>query len=213
MKFYSRVPLRFHIPDRVEQLHPRDALAAVEHQVLQQGKFLVGEHNGLSGAPGRMLQPVQFQVAGAQGQPRLPLAAQQSAAPRPQFVQAERFRHQIVGPAVEAPHPRVHLLPRGQHHHRKIGAHQANLVEDAFSVLHRQIQIQNGQVGQILAERLHGGASIERHPDAMPVGLQPASQKQPQRLVIFGDQQSHGSLSHGAAPPLRHLPPDSPEPL
>ena len=80
---------RLQVPDRVEQFDPRHALAAIQHQVLEQRKFLVGEHNRLPAAAGGVVQPVQLQIAGAQLQARLALAPQQGPAAGAQFVQAE----------------------------------------------------------------------------------------------------------------------------
>src|ERR1035437_1025264 len=51
------------IPYRVQQLYPRHAETAVEHQVLQQGKLLVGEYDRAPRSMCGMLQAVQFQVA------------------------------------------------------------------------------------------------------------------------------------------------------
>ena len=148
---------RLHVPDRIQQFHPRDALAAVEHQVLEQGEFLVGEHDRLARAAGRMVQTVQFQVAGAQLQPRLALAPQQGPAAGPQFMQAEGLDHQIVGAPVQAAHARVHLLARGQHQHRQVGVQRRELFKHLLAVLDRHVQIENGQVGHVLAKCLHRG--------------------------------------------------------
>ena len=135
-----------------------------------------------------MIQPVQFQVAGTQQQPRLALAAQQGTATRPQFVQAEGLQHKIVGPAIQAAHPRVHLLPRGQHQHRQVGVQSAKLREHLLAVFHRHVQIENGQVGQLLAKCLHRGSSVVDQANAMPVGLQTTAEKHSQCPVVFGDQ-------------------------
>ena len=135
-----------------------------------------------------VIQPVQFQIAGAQLQPRLALAPQQRPAAGAQLMQAEGLGHQVVGAAVEAANPRVHLLPRGQHQHRQVGIERANLFEHLLAVLDRHVQIENGQIGHLLAKGLDGRPSVVGQANAMPVGLQPPAQKQSQRLVVFGDQ-------------------------
>ena len=56
---------RLQIPHRIEHLDPRDTLAAVQKQVLEQGKFLVGENDQSASAPRRVVQPVQLKIAGA----------------------------------------------------------------------------------------------------------------------------------------------------
>ncbi len=122
-----------------------------------------------------MVQPVQFQVAGAQQQPRLALAAQQGPAAGPQLMQAEGLQHQIVGPEVQAADARVHLLPRGQHQHRQVGVQGAKLLEHLLAVFDRHVQIENGQVGHLLAKCLHRGSSVVDQANAMPVGLQAAA--------------------------------------
>ena len=144
---------------------------------------------------GRVIHAVQFQVAGAQQQLGFPLAPQQGAAPGAQFVQAERLGHQVVGAAVEAADPRFHFLTRGQHQHGQIGIHHAHFFEHLLAILHRQVQIEDGQVGQILAKRLHGGNAIAGHAHAMAVRLQPPAQKRSQRPIVFRNQQSHRNLS------------------
>ena len=103
-------------------------------------------------------------------------------------MQAEWLDHQVVGPAVEAPDARFHLLAGGEHQHRQIGIEGADLLEYLLSVLDRHIQIENGQIGHLLAKRLHRGASIAGQANAISVRLQAAAQKQPQRLVVFGNQ-------------------------
>ncbi len=139
-------------------------------------------------APRGVVQPVQFQVAGAQLQPRLPLAAQQRPAARPQFVQAERLRHQVIGAAVEATHARVHLLPGRQHQHRQIGIQRANFLEHLLAILDGHIQVENRQVRHLLAKCLHRRGAIAGKTNTMPIGLQAAAQKLPQCLVVFGDE-------------------------
>ena len=139
-------------------------------------------------AAGRVVQPVQFEVAGPQQQPRLALAAQQSPAAGAQLVQAEGLDHQVVGAEVQAADARVHLLPGGQHQHRQIRVERAHLFEHLLAVLDRHVEIENGQVGRFLAKCLDRCGSIVGQADTVPVGLQAAAQKQPQRLVVFGDQ-------------------------
>ena len=107
-----------------------------------------------------MIQPVQFQIAGAQLQPCLPLAPQQRPAARAQFVQAEWLRHQVVGAPIEAADARVHFLARGQHQHRQIGIESAHLFEHLLAILDRHVQIEDGQVGHLLAKCLHGGPAV-----------------------------------------------------
>ena len=118
----------------------------------------------------------------------LAFAAQQGTAPRAQLMQAERLGHQVVRSAIEAAHPGVDLLPSGQHQHRQIGIERAYFFEHLLTVLHRHVQVQNGQIGHLGAKRLHGGAAIVGHADAVTIGLQPSAQKQPQRSVIFGNE-------------------------
>ena len=179
---------RLQIPHRIEQLDPRDTLAAVLKQMLEKREFLVGENDQATPAPRRVIQPVQFQIAGPQLQPRLALAAQQSTAPRAQLMQAERLGHQVVRSAIEAAHPRVDLLPSGQHQHRQIGIERANFFEHLLAILHRHIQVQNGQIRHLGAKRLNGGSAVVGHADTVTVGLKSPAQKQPQSSVIFGNK-------------------------
>ena len=64
----------------------------------------------------------------------------------------------------------------------------ANLLEHLLAVLDRHVQIENGQIGHLLAKCLDGGSAIMGQANAMPVGLQSPAQKQSQRLVVFGNQ-------------------------
>ena len=121
-------------------------------------------------------------------------------------MQTERFNHQVVGSSVEAPDPRIHLLARGQHQYGQIGVEGANLRQYLFAVLHRHVQVKNGQVRHVLPKCLHRGPAVAGQPNPMPVSLQPAAKKQSQCLVVFCDQQPHGSLSgSGIRPPRPSL--------
>jgi hypothetical protein len=122
-----------------------------------------------------VIQPVQLQVSGAQLQPRLPLAPQQGSAARPQLMQTEWLHHQVVGPKIEAADPRVNLLPGGKHQNRQIEVEQANLDQRLFAVLNRHVEVENGEVGHLLAERLHGLRSVVDQPNPMPICLQAAT--------------------------------------
>ena len=143
---------------------------------------------GIAAAAGGVVQPVQFQVAGAQLQPRLALAPQQCPAAGPQLMQAEGLDHQVVGAQIEAANACVHLLPGGEHQHRQIGVERADLLEHLFAILDRHVQVENGQIGHLLAKGLHRCSPVVGQANTMPVGLQAAAQKQSQCLVIFGDQ-------------------------
>ncbi len=91
-------------------------------------------------------------------------------------------------PQVQAADARIHLLASSQHQHRKIRVQHAHFFEHLLSILDRHIEIENGQVGQLLAKCLHCGGSILSHANLVTVGLQATAQEQPQRLVVFGDQ-------------------------
>ncbi len=138
-----------------------------------------------------MFHAVQFQVAGAQQQPGFALAAQQSAAAGSQFVQAEGLGHKVVGAAVETAHARLHLLASGKHQNRQIGVDEPDLLEHLFAVHHRQAEIQDGQIGQLLPEGFHGPCAIGHYRHAMPIGLEPAGEKHSQCSVVVCNQQSH----------------------
>ena len=170
------------------KLNPRNALAAVQQQMFEQCKFLVREHDQARAPARRVVQPVQFQISGTQPQPRIPLAPQQRPAACAQLMQAERLGHQVVGAPVKAAHARVYLLARGQHQHRQVGIQDTNFLEYLLAILHRHIQVKNGQIGHILAKCFHGGSAVVRHSNAVPIGFEAAAQKQPQRLVVFGYQ-------------------------
>src|SRR5579862_9666054 len=98
---------RLHLPHRVEQLHARHAVAAMQHEVLEQSELLVGQFECMSGAARRMLQPADFEVAGVQGEARIALAAEQSAAAGAEFLKAERLQQKIVGAAVKTTDARL----------------------------------------------------------------------------------------------------------
>ena len=103
-------------------------------------------------------------------------------------MQTERLDHQIVCAAIQAAHAGVHFLTRGQNQNGKIGVHGAYFVQHLFPVLDGHIQIENGKIRHLLAECLDCGRSIVSHAHSVPVSLEPSAQKQPQRLVVFGDQ-------------------------
>ncbi len=156
--------------------------------MLQQRKLLVGENNLSSTAPRRVLEPVQLQIARAQFEPRLPFSAQQRPASCAQLMQAERLGHQIVGAPVQAAHPRVDLLTRGQHQHRKIRIEQSHFFKHLLAILHWHVQVKNCQIRQLLAKCLHRRAAIIGQVDAMPVSLKATAEELSQRLVVFGNE-------------------------
>jgi hypothetical protein len=102
-------------------------------------------------------------------------------------MQAERFQHQIVGAAIETANPRVDLLACCQHQHRQISIHDSQLLQYLFSILYRQIEIQDCEVGNLIAKRIDGGSAVMDQTDPMPFGFQTAHQEQAQRLIVFGD--------------------------
>jgi hypothetical protein len=103
-------------------------------------------------------------------------------------MKAEGLNHQVISAKIKAPNPRIHLLPCGQNQHRKVRVQISNLFEDLFPVLDRHVEIQDGQIGQVLTKGLYGGSSIVGQTNTMSVSLQTPAQKQSQRLVVFGDQ-------------------------
>jgi prophage DNA circulation protein len=103
-------------------------------------------------------------------------------------MKAEGFDHQVVRTEVKATDARIHLLPGSQNQYRQVSVQTSNLCEDLFPILDRHVEIQNGQIGQVLTKGLYGGSSIMGQANAMSVSLQTPAQKQSQRLVVFGDQ-------------------------
>jgi hypothetical protein len=87
------------------------------------------------------------------------------------------FRDQIVGPVIEASNPRVNFVPAGEHEDGQFGMDPAHLHKCNFAILDGQIQIKNRQVRQFISEGLYSLAAIVDIVHAMPVGLQPSSQK------------------------------------
>jgi hypothetical protein len=63
-----------------------------------------------------------------------------------------------------------------------------HLFEHLLAILHRHVQIENGQIRQLLSKCLHRRAAIVGQVDAMSIGLQTAAQELPQRFVVFGNE-------------------------
>jgi hypothetical protein len=112
-------------------------------------------------------------------------------------MQAEGLDHEIVGAQIEAADTCVDFLASGKHQDRQAVVNGSNLGQDLLPVFHGQIEIENGQVGQFLFERLDRGAAVMGYVDAVSVDLKSATQKRSKGFVILSDQQSHGSLSLG----------------
>jgi hypothetical protein len=90
-------------------------------------------------------------------------------------VKAEGFGHQVVGAAVKAADPRINLLPGGEDEHRQIHIECANLFEDLLAVLDRHTEVEDGEIGQVLAKGLNGGSAVMGKSNPMPVGFQTAA--------------------------------------
>jgi hypothetical protein len=126
-------------------------------------------------------------IAGAQLQAGLALAAQQRPAARPQFVQAEGLQHEIVGAAVKTAYARIDLLPSGEHQDRQFSVEGTKLFEHLFTVFHRQIQVKDGEVGQLLAEGLHGCSAVQRQAHPVAIGFQATAQEHAQCPIVLGN--------------------------
>jgi hypothetical protein len=100
-------------------------------------------------------------------------------------MQAERFQHQIVGAAIQAPYPRLDLLARGQDQYGEVGVKGAYLFKNLLAVFDRHIEIENGQVRQLLPEGLNRRSAVLRQTDAVSVCLKATAQEHSQRFVVF----------------------------
>jgi hypothetical protein len=135
-----------------------------------------------------MLEPVQFEIARTKLEASFTLAAQQSAAAGAELVQAEGLQHEIVCPVVETADTGFDLLTCGKHKDGKVCVNGTYLFEDLFAILDGHVEVEDGQVRQLLPESFNRHGSVPSQPDAMAVRLETSDEKHAKSSVVFCDE-------------------------
>ena len=157
-------------------------------------------------APGDLLCRVDLQVADAIDRRRLPVPAPHH---RPhagqQLLPGERLDQVVVGPQVQALHPVLHAVPRGQAEHRRAARSRRRSVwRIANPSFARQHHVQQHRVVRVRLRQVQRLVPVVRQVDGVPLVAQPVGQRAGQRRMIFGDQDPHRPFNSpfGLAAPI-----------
>ena len=106
-------------------------------------------------------------VSGGGGSSRRASAAQDRSHARRQLAQAERLGHVIVGAEIEAGDAVRFARPRRQHddRHRRGFGPAAQQPADLGTAEHRQVEIENDEIGRLVRNRSKGGISAAHNVD------------------------------------------------
>jgi len=119
-------------------------------------------------------------------------APEQRAHARGQLGHGEGLDHVVVGAQVEAPHPVLDGVARGQHQHRDRALGRPQAPQRLESVHLRQADVENHQVEALLGGGEHRLLAARSHVHRVTLGFQDPAQARRQGRVVFHDQQSHG---------------------
>jgi hypothetical protein len=143
--------------------------------MFEQCEFLVGKLDRLISSAGRVFQAIELEIARTQLEASFPFAAEQCPAASPKLMEAEGLDHEVVCAEIQATNTGVDLLTGGQDQNREVKVQCTDLLQHLFTILHWHIQIENGQVRQILTEGFNGSASIKCQSNTMSISLKPAA--------------------------------------
>jgi hypothetical protein len=124
-----------------------------------------------------------------------PAAAHHGANARFEFGGLERLQHVVVGAGVEALHPVVQLVARGQHDHGRMTVALTEAREQRHAVDAGQAQIEDHEFVAVLRERLFGEDAVVDHVDCEAGLFETALDAACDWAVIFDQKESHGFRS------------------
>src|SRR2546423_7929173 len=184
-------------PHALEDDRPREDLARIHHEELEQRELGARELDRIAVAPHLTRPRVELQVGeaknlvGAVGGP-----AQQRADPGDELLQGERLRHVVVGARIEPGHPVLDLVAGRQHQHGHTVSRPAQTPADLEPVDDRHQHVEDDGVRLRLAvsqarQRL---AAVGRQLDLVSLELECALERLADRAFIVYDEDSHGPI-------------------
>ncbi|CAI9009246.1 hypothetical protein EMIT0158MI4_80024 [Burkholderia ambifaria] len=191
-------------PHRVQQVHPREHLARMPREEIQQVEFARREVDARAvdaRFPRDRVDRQPGHVERARIDPRIARervdAPQQRLDPRDEFQHRERFRQIVVGAELEAEDP-VHLArARAGNDDRRVARHRAGAPADFQPVDAGQHQVEDQRVPVALLEQAQAFRAVRAVHDFVALVAQVQAQHVGDVGVVFDDQDAFGVVHGG----------------
>src|SRR6516225_413222 len=179
------------LPDLIQQAVPRNHLAAMRDEVLEQPELPSRHRDGLPPFPELGRLEVDHDVAegvNARGPRAAADAAQQRLDPRRQLHEPERLRHVVVRAELQADHLVDLLAPGGQHEDRHAAPLGAKSLADLHAAELREHHVQDDDVGGVLARGRKPRLAVPRERDLVPFVREAVAERGRHRGVVLDEE-------------------------
>ena len=158
--------LGFELPDVDKQLTAGDALTTAEHEVLEEGKLLGSEGDLPAAALDEMIDPVEFEVAGAKDLVgELRTATEEGAAAGGELEEAEGLQQAVIGAHIETLDAGMEIAAAGEDQKSGVRALRLEIGEDFDAVAVGEAEVKDDQVRLVF-----GGVAKRRVSIVQPLG-------------------------------------------
>src|SRR6185312_4798707 len=180
-------------PDALEDQRPRQHLARVEEEQLEQRELGPRQLDPLAAARHLARAGIELDVGEAERLAgAVAGAAQQRADAREQLLERERLRQVVVGAGVEPLDPVLDLRARGQHQDRNLAALAAQRPRDLEPVDARHQHVEHHRVGlRLVLEALERLRPVLGQLDLVALELERAPQRLPDGPLVVDHQDLH----------------------
>ena len=103
----------------------------------------------------------------------------------------ERLDQVIVGTGIEAAHAAIQRVARGHHEHRRLDVGAARLDQHVQAVLAGQAEVEQHQVGGLIAQRDQRLAAVAQPAHRIGEALQRALDRRAELRVVFHQDDVH----------------------
>src|SRR5688500_18864218 len=180
-------------PDVAGQRLPRHHLSLMPEQVLEQLEFADGQLDRFVAAGDLAGEQIDLEIADREsGRVRDPAAAHQRADACHQLRERKRLDEIVVGTAVEAGHPILQRIARGEHEHGRLEAARAQRAQDLEAVPARQRQIEQDRVERFGVDAEERRFASPLDDDVVLLALKALAQGVGDFLFVLDYENAHG---------------------